>query len=66
VIDPGRRALKIRSGRYSSLDRSLDAADGKVARFRYHRAMVRPQWVASLVMPDLGSKPDLAIALIRE
>lgn len=60
VIDPGRRVLKIRSGRCSGLDRSFGAAEREAARFRCHGAMVWPQWVASLV------KPDLAITLIRE
>jgi hypothetical protein len=35
-------------------------ADGQVASFRCHGAMVWPRWVASFV------KPDLAISLVRE
>jgi hypothetical protein len=54
------QVLKIRSGRYSSLDRSFDAAGWRVTRFRCHGAMVWPRWVASLV------EPDPAIALIRK
>jgi hypothetical protein len=60
AIDPGRHVLKIRSGRYSSHNRSFGTADREAAGFRCHGAMVWPRWVASLV------KPDLAIALIRE
>jgi hypothetical protein len=34
AIDPGRHVLKIRSGRYSSHDRTFDVAGGEVAAFR--------------------------------
>jgi len=61
AIDPGPHVLKIRSGRrYSSRDLSFDVADGGVAAFRCHGAMVWPRWLASFV------KPDWAIALMRE
>jgi hypothetical protein len=59
-IEPGHHTLRIRAGRYSSRERSFDAADGEVASFRCHGAMVWPRWVASFV------KPDLAISVIRE
>jgi hypothetical protein len=59
-VEPGHHTLRIRAGRYSSRDYSFDAADGEVASFRCHGAMVWPRWVASFV------KPDLAISLMRE
>jgi hypothetical protein len=59
-VEPGHHTLRIRAGRYSSRDYSFDAADGEVASFRCHGAMVWPRWVASFV------KPDLAISLKRE
>jgi hypothetical protein len=59
-VEPGHHTLRIRAGRYSSRDYSFDAADGEVASFSCHGAMVWPRWVASFV------KPDLAISLKRE
>jgi hypothetical protein len=59
-LEPGHHTLRIQAGRYSSRERSFDAADGGVASFRCHGAMVWPRWVASFV------KPDLAISLMRE
>jgi hypothetical protein len=59
-IAPGQHALQIRAGRYASERRSFDVADGDVATFRCHGAMVWPRYVASIV------KPDLAISLKRE
>jgi hypothetical protein len=59
-VEPGRHTLKIRRGRYSSLERSFDATDADVVNFRCHGAMVWPRFVASIV------KPDIAISLRRE
>jgi hypothetical protein len=53
-LEPGRHALRVRVGRYSSRDRSVDARDGQVLRFRCHAAMVWPRYVASFIKPDLG------------
>lgn len=53
-LEPGHHTLRIRSGRYSSQDRSFDVADGEVVNFRCHGAMVWPRYVASIVKPDLG------------
>jgi hypothetical protein len=53
-VEPGRHTLRVRAGRYSSLDRSFDATDGQVVSFRCHGAMMWPRFVASLVRPDLG------------
>jgi hypothetical protein len=53
-LEPGRHTLRLRVGRYSSRDRSFDAADSEIVSFRCHGAMVWPRYVASLVKPDLG------------
>lgn len=59
-VEPGQHTLRLRVGRYSSRVHVFDVADGEVAAFRCHAAMVWPRYVASLV------KPDLAIALMLE
>ena len=59
-VEPGHHTLRIRSGRYSSQERSFDAADGEVVNFRTHGPLVWPVYVASII------KPDLAISLKHE
>jgi hypothetical protein len=59
-VEPGRHALRIRAGRYSSQIRSFDVADGDVVSVQCHGAMMWPRWVASFVVPSL------AISLKRE
>jgi hypothetical protein len=59
-IDPGRHTLQVRKGRYPSPEVSFDVADGQVANFRCHGAMMWPRYVASLVVPSM------AISLRRE
>jgi hypothetical protein len=59
-LEPGHHTVRIRAGRYSSPERPFDVADGEVADFRCHGAMIWPLYVASIV------KPDLAISLKRE
>ena len=58
--EPGHHTLRIRSGRYSSQERSYDVADGEVVNFRTHGPLVWPVYVASII------KPDLAISLKHE
>lgn len=53
-LEPGRHTLRIRKGRYSSRDRTFDAADSEIVSFRCSGAILWPRWVASLVKPDLG------------
>lgn len=53
-IDSGHHVLKIRSGRYCSRDRAFDMADGDVAEFRCHGALIWPLWLASFAIPDLA------------
>ena len=59
-LEPGHHTLRIRKGRYSSRDRSFDAAEGDVVNFNCHGAAIWPTYVASIV------KPDVAISLRRE
>ena len=59
-VEPGQHTLRLRAGRYSSRVHNFDVADGAVAAFRCHGAMVWPRYVASFV------KPDLAISVRRE
>jgi hypothetical protein len=53
-VVPGHHTIRVSSGRYSSRDRSFDAADSQVINFRCHGAMVWPRWVASFVVPELA------------
>jgi hypothetical protein len=59
-VTAGSHTLRIRAGRYSSLDHAFDAVDGATVSFQVHGAMVWPRYVASIF------KPDLAISLKRE
>jgi hypothetical protein len=59
-VEPGRHTLHLRAGRYSSPERSFDAADGETISFRCYGANLWPLWVASMF------KPDLAISLRRQ
>ena len=59
-VEPGHHTLRISAGRYSSRDRSFDAADGGEVCFHCHGANLWPIWAASFV------KPDLAISLAPE
>jgi len=59
-VESGHHTLRIRSGRYSSQERSFDVADGEVVNFRTHGPLVWPVYVASII------KPDLAISLKHE
>jgi hypothetical protein len=56
-LEPGHHALRMQAGRYSSRVEAFDIADGGVASFRCHGAVIWPTYVASIV------KPDLAISL---
>ena len=58
-VEPGRHALQLRAGRYSSSSRSFDVSDGSMVSFRCHGARIWPMYLASIL------KPDLAIALRR-
>jgi hypothetical protein len=60
AVGPGHHTLRIRSGRYSSHQRSFDVGDGEGVNFRTRGSLFWPMYVASTV------KPDLAISLKRE
>ena len=53
-VEPGQHTLHIRSGRYTSRSLPFEVADGAVANFRCHSAMIWPRYVASLIVPSLG------------
>jgi hypothetical protein len=59
-VEPGHHTVQLGAGRYSSVERSFDVADGEEINFRGHGAMLWPRYVASIL------KPDLAISLRRE
>jgi len=59
-LEPGPHTLRIRRGRYSSQDRTFDAAEGEVVNFHCRGATTVPTYVASIV------KPDVAIRLRRK
>ena len=54
AVAPGQHTLRIGKGRYSSNNESFDANEGEVANFRCHGAMLRPRYVASLLIPRLA------------
>ena len=53
-VEPGHHTLRLRMGRYSSQPQSFDAADGEVVSFRCHSVRAWPNFVASLIAPDLA------------
>jgi hypothetical protein len=54
LLQPGRHTLRIRKRRYSSLERSFEAADNETISFRCHGAMLWPRWLLSFAVPSLG------------
>ena len=56
-LEPGHHTLRIRSGRYSSQERSFDVNAGAVVNFRTRGGAGWVTYLASIV------KPDLAISL---
>ena len=54
AVEPGRHTLRIRTGRYSSPERSFHIADGELVNFRTRGPLVWPVYVASLVAPNIG------------
>lgn len=59
-LEPGHHTLQIRTGRYTSRQRSFHAANGEVVNFRCIGANLWPLYFASMAKRDLG------IALKRE
>jgi hypothetical protein len=53
-LQPGHHTLQIQAGRYSSREHSFDLADGDMASFRCHGAMIWPTYFVSFFVPDLA------------
>jgi hypothetical protein len=53
-VEPGRHALQLKTGRYSSPARTFHAADAAAINFRCNGAILRPRYVASLFLPTIG------------
>ena len=60
LMEPGRHAVQVRSGRNSSRTKTFDAADGEVVAFRCTGKSILPVFLASFVVPSL------ALSLRRE
>jgi ABC-type transport system involved in multi-copper enzyme maturation permease subunit len=52
-VEPGRHTLHLGLNRHLSPERSFEAADGQVVRFRCRAATLWPMYLAALVKPDL-------------
>jgi|SRR3954454_23460668 hypothetical protein len=59
-VEPGRHALKLRSGRNSSRTKMFDAADGEIVGFRCSGKSILPVFLLSFAVPSL------ALSLHRE
>jgi hypothetical protein len=53
-VEPGHHTVRIRSGRYSSRERSFDVAEGELVNFRTHGPLIWPLYVAAMITPDRG------------
>jgi hypothetical protein len=52
-VEAGHHALRLSSGRFTSPERSFDAADGQVVSFTCHAPLFWPQAAAAVVVPGL-------------
>lgn len=59
-VDPGRHALQVRTGRWSSRTATFDAGEGDAVAFRCHGRRLWPVLLASVLVPNL------ALKLVRE
>lgn len=55
-IAPGRHALQVREGRYSSRQLRFQATDGQVISFRCHGRRIVPIFLLSFVVPSMALK----------
>lgn len=55
-IEPGHHTLQVKAGRYTSRQRSFDAADGAIVSFRCNSSTIWPVYLASFIKPDLALK----------
>lgn len=53
AVEPGQHVLQVGTGRHISPKRSFDVADGDVASYYCHGAMLWPIYLAALVKPEL-------------
>lgn len=53
-ILPGRHALRLHKGRYTSRELSFEAADGGTVSFRCHGAKIWPTWLLSFAVPSMA------------
>jgi hypothetical protein len=56
-VEAGHHALRLSSGRFTSPERSFDAADGQVVSFTCHAPLIWPQAAAAVVVPGLRISP---------
>jgi hypothetical protein len=52
-VEAGHHTLRLSSGRFTSPERSFDAADGQVVSFTCHAPLIWPQAVAAVIVPGL-------------
>jgi len=52
-VEPGHHTLRLSSGRFTSPERSFEAADGEVVSFTCHAPLVWPQAAAAVIVPGL-------------
>jgi hypothetical protein len=50
-VEPGHHTLRLSSGRFTSPERSFDAADGEVVSFTCHAPRMWPQAAAAVIVP---------------
>lgn len=55
-IPPGPHSLRVNTGRYTSKERTFEAAEGEVVSFRCHGARIWPIYLASLAVPTIALK----------
>ncbi len=55
-VEPGRHALKIRDGRYSSRELPFQVTDGQDISLNCHGRRILPIFLASFVVPSLALK----------
>jgi hypothetical protein len=52
-VESGQHTLRLSSGRFTSPERSFDAADGEVVSFTCYAPLLWPQAAAAVVVPGL-------------
>ena len=52
-VEPGKHALRLSAGRFTSPERYFDAAAGETVSFTCHAPLLWPQAAAAIVVPGL-------------